>query len=100
MTDTLIKLCGLYENTSQRTGRRYFTGYLGAAKVLMLEVSEAEREEGKPTWTLFIAERPDKAAATTASERAPPPVNRAGSRPQPSTPASGSERPFDDSIPS
>lgn len=96
----LIRLCGLFETTSPRTGRRYFTGFLGHAKVLLLELPEGEREEGRPTWTLFIAARPDKAA----SERSPPLANRARPnaerpRPQPSSPVNATDRPFDDSIP-
>lgn len=56
--NTLIPLAGLYENVSQRIGKRCFTGYLARAKLLMLEVKEPE--PGEPQWTLFIAERPEK----------------------------------------
>ena len=56
MADQLIALAGMYENTSQKTGRRYFTGYLGKAKLVMFEARDAK--EGEPQWTLFIAERP------------------------------------------
>ena len=42
----MIPLAGLYENTSQRTGKTYFTGYLGKAKVLLLKNDRAE--EGQP----------------------------------------------------
>lgn len=58
MTDTLIPLCGLYENTSQKTGRRYFTGYLGKAKLVMFEAKDAK--DGEPQWTLFVGARPER----------------------------------------
>lgn len=56
----IIPLAGLYENTSQRTGKTYFSGYLGKAKVLLLQNDRAE--EGQPGWTLFLAERSQKPA--------------------------------------
>ena len=31
-----VELCRLYENTSQKTGKTYFVGYWGRAKVLLL----------------------------------------------------------------
>ena len=60
MNDQLIPLTGLYENTSQKTGKKYYSGVLGRAKILLLE--NKEKEEGKPGWTLFIAERQEKRA--------------------------------------
>ncbi|WP_130471414.1 hypothetical protein [Candidatus Magnetaquicoccus inordinatus] len=55
----LIKLAGLYENQSQRSGETYFAGYLGSAKVVVLRDKNAE--PGKPTWSLCIQEREPKA---------------------------------------
>lgn len=52
----MVPLTGMYENTSQRSGKKYFTGYLGRAKLVMLQEDRAA--EGQPGWTLFIAERP------------------------------------------
>lgn len=63
MADQMVKVAGLYENTSQRTGKKYFTGYMGAAKVLIFEARNPE--EGGPTWDLFIAERGERRPATT-----------------------------------
>ena len=54
----LVKLTGLYENQSKKTGDTYFVGYLGAAKVLILRDTRAE--PGKPGWGLFIQEREPK----------------------------------------
>ena len=53
----LVPLAGLYENTS-KNGNRYFSGYLGKARVVMLEDKNAK--EGEPGWTLFVQERPQK----------------------------------------
>jgi hypothetical protein len=59
MQDTLIKLCGLYENVSKTTGKKYFVGNLSfTAKLLLLENKDAK--EGEPQWTLFLAEREQK----------------------------------------
>ncbi|MBF0400752.1 MAG: hypothetical protein HQL80_07035 [Magnetococcales bacterium] len=54
----LIKLAGLYENQSQRSGETYFAGYLGSAKVVVLRDKNAE--PGKPGWSLCIQERDPK----------------------------------------
>lgn len=54
----LVKLTGLYENKSAKTGDPYFVGYLGAAKVLLLRDKKAA--EGQPGWSLFITPRPEK----------------------------------------
>lgn len=53
----LVPLAGLYENTS-KNGNRYFSGYLGKARVVMFEARDAK--EGEPGWTLFVQERPEK----------------------------------------
>lgn len=53
----LVPLAGLYENTS-KNGNRYFSGYLGKARVVMFENREAK--DGEPGWTLFVQERAEK----------------------------------------
>jgi hypothetical protein len=58
----LVKLAGLYENKSARTGDNYFVGYLGAAKVLLLRDKKAE--PGQPGWSLCITPRPEKREPT------------------------------------
>ncbi|MFZ1415496.1 MAG: hypothetical protein WAS73_13080 [Defluviicoccus sp.] len=63
----LIRLTGLYENRSQKTGEVYFSGVLGGAKILLLKDSRAG--EGQPGWALMIAERPAKPAGTSEGER-------------------------------
>lgn len=66
----LIKLCGLFENTSAKTGKPYYVGYLGAAKLLLLRDDKAA--EGQPQWTLFIAERPERKATSAAGQHQEP----------------------------
>ncbi len=74
MTDAKIELARLYENTSARSGKTYFVGFLGKAKVLMLKDEKAA--EGQPSWVLFLAERPEKRTdAAYASRRAEGPAH-------------------------
>ena len=54
----LVKLTGLYENQSQRSGETYFSGYLGAVKVVVLRDKNAE--PGKPGWSLCVQEKEPK----------------------------------------
>ena len=60
MQDKLIKLCGLYRNVSQKTGKEYFTGNLTLfSKVLIFENPDRQRDKD-PTHILFLAEREQK----------------------------------------
>lgn len=83
----LVKLTGMYENQSQRTGATYFAGYLGTAKVLLLKDSKAE--PGQPGWSLMIQEREHKATngqGVTAQQAGPSPrqgYNAGSNRPEP-----------------
>ena len=54
----LVKLTGLYENVSQKTGETYYTGFLGSAKVVILKDKQAE--PGKTTWNLCVQEKETK----------------------------------------
>jgi hypothetical protein len=54
----LVKLTGMYENTAAKSGRRYFVGYLGGVKLLLLENTKAE--PGEPGWNLCITARPER----------------------------------------
>ena len=57
MQDKLIKLCGLYRNLSQKTGREYFTGNLTLfSKVLVFENPD-RKNDNDPTHILYLAER-------------------------------------------
>ena len=53
----MVPLAGLYENTS-KNGNRYFSGYMGKARIVMFEARDAK--DGEPGWTLFVQERPEK----------------------------------------
>ena len=63
----LIRLTGLYENRSQKTGEVYYAGVLGGAKVLLLKDNRAA--DGQPTWALFIQERAPKPAGNAEGGR-------------------------------
>jgi len=63
MQDKLIKLCGLYRNVSQKTGKEYFTGNLTLfSKVLIFENPEKQTDTD-PTHILYVAEREPKTGA-------------------------------------
>jgi hypothetical protein len=65
MSEKLIPLCRLYENTSKTTGKRYLVGALSfTSKVLILRNDEAK--DGEPQWTLYLAERTQKPQPATA----------------------------------
>lgn len=58
--DTLIKLADLYENTA-KSGGRYFVGYMGGVKLLLMKRKDAK--DGEPQWALHVAERSPRPAA-------------------------------------
>jgi hypothetical protein len=59
MPDKLIPLCGLYENVSKQTGKRYFTGTLSYTSKLLIFAND-DAKEGEPQWQVFLAEREAK----------------------------------------
>jgi hypothetical protein len=59
MQDKLIQLCGLYENISKTSGKKYLVGNLSfSSKVLIFPNDNAR--EGEPGWTLFVTVREPK----------------------------------------
>jgi hypothetical protein len=57
-----VALATLHKRTSQ-SGRTYFTGFMGKARVLLFEDAEAERPEWSDgVFTLFVQEQPAKDA--------------------------------------
>ena len=80
----LVKLTGLYENTSQKTGERYFTGFLGSAKVVILLDKKAE--PGKTTWNLCIQEKEPKPDTAPTPYAQPPARYAAPPAPQAAQP--------------
>ena len=66
-SDTLIKLCGMFENET-KDGRQYFSGVLGGVKVLLFK--DRNSAEGVPQWSLMIAPRPPKEGTITTARPA------------------------------
>ena len=50
-----VKLTRLYERASKKTGNQYFTGRLGAAKIVVLK-SKDVTEEGGAIWDVLLQE--------------------------------------------
>jgi hypothetical protein len=63
MTDQqqqLVKIAGMFENTSA-AGNTYYVGVAAGMKFLLFK--NREQAEGTPGWTLFITQREDKKQA-------------------------------------
>ena len=81
--DAKVLLGRLYEKTSSK-GNRYFTGRLGAARVVMLLDAHAEGTD--PTWQLFVQDGDDKGKGKQPLADHPP---EARQRPQEARHGSG-----------
>ncbi len=74
----MIRIAGLYERTSEKTGVKYLTGRLNVgARVLVLQNLRATATDAPP-WEMFIAEAPstltpEKVAAWKAQQPADKP---------------------------
>ena len=74
----MIKIAGLFERTSEKTGVKYLTGRLNVgARVLVLQNLRATATDAPP-WEMFIAEAPstltpEKVAAWKAQQPADKP---------------------------
>jgi len=93
----MIRIAGLYEKTSEKTGVKYLTGRLNVgARVLVLQNLKATATDAPP-WEMFIAEAPNTLTPQqTAAWKAQHPVgkpdllvHRAGDR---APPAPGPQR--------
>lgn len=99
--DNMIKLTGLFENTS-KAGNKYFVGVLGGAKLVMLENKRRENDND-PHWTLFVTEQPERKQTGQAKRQTP--QQRADDAQRPvaaATPPAGttdSDTPFNDPLP-
>ena len=51
----MIRLTGMYERTSAKTGLMYFTGRLNMGSRMLL-LPNLKAEEGDPPWELFLAD--------------------------------------------
>ena len=59
-----VKLTTLWQRRSERTGKTYFSGSLGAARILVLKDERAEVPDGADgIWTVFLDEPPQRQAA-------------------------------------
>jgi hypothetical protein len=62
MNNDKVKLFTLYERQSQKSGRRYLTGRLGAASVIVFEDDRTEKNEGTlAIWDVYVQPTPDSA---------------------------------------
>ncbi len=73
----MIKLTGMYERESAKSGLQYFTGRNNRQTRFLL-LQDLQATEGAPGWTLFLAEAedtltPEKVAAWKASHPADKP---------------------------
>ena len=87
-----VRLGRLFEKTSAR-GNRYFTGRLGAARVLMFASGEAG-DDGSPIWDLYVQEVEDKRSETRPARASGEMPSARSVRPPPLQPRQ--ERPFRD----
>lgn len=81
MTDRqpLVPLCGLFERTS-KSGRRYFSGLLGSARILVFENSTHNPDDPKsPTHSVFIQERVASSDHKPAVASKPPATSQTSS---------------------
>ncbi len=86
MSDTLIRLAGLFECESA-TGNKYFTGLLnGGAKLVMLK-NNYKTADNEPDWNLYLTERQRQDVAeshkTPAALQEPTPRKRRARRSKP-----------------
>jgi len=80
MTDTLVKLCGMWqrERRGNTEGQFYLVGRLGAAEILGFK-NHRKQSDDDPDWNFFLTE-PTPRQGAQESERAPQPSEgRAGS---------------------
>lgn len=85
-----IKLTRLYERTS-KSGNRYFSGRLGAAKILVFK-SRDTTDDGAPIWDVVLNEaKPSepKVQRAETNSAAPTPIDQ----------RSGFDKQLDDEIP-
>lgn len=78
-----MRLMTLIERVSQKTGKTYFTGYLGDAQVVVLkdERCESPRYGGVAEWVVFANEREQRRAAASSRQESgdePRDLTRAG----------------------
>lgn len=63
MRHPLTQICGVWENVSKRTGKTYFVGRLGDAKILVLENNDREEGSNQPTHNIVMQHAPREKAS-------------------------------------
>ncbi len=71
MSDTLVRLCGLWENTS-RAGQTYLTGKLNRAVRLVAFKNNRKEKETDPDFVLFLRQDDDTKERKQANDMAMP----------------------------
>ena len=76
----MMEFCGLWENTS-KAGKKYYSGRLGNAKLMLFKVPDEKRTERGPAMRIMIAPWetreapgtpiPDKATSSPADDDIP-----------------------------
>jgi hypothetical protein len=88
----MVKLAELWQRKSAKTGKTYFSGFLGDVQVLMFRGGEITRPNAEvvQTWRLFVQERdPERRPQQKREQRADPGQHDAGNP----------DAPFDDEVP-
>ncbi len=73
MSDTLIRLAGLYECES-KAGNKYFTGLLNSGVKLVMFQNKRREKDNDPHWLLYLTERerPEQKEGKPTLEQAKP----------------------------
>jgi len=92
--DGKVLLGRLYERTSQR-GNRYFSGRLGAARIMLFKDDKADDDNA---WQLFVQDGDDKAAQARQEGQGQEKVTRTTRKRSKATsaPENASDKPFHD----
>ncbi len=68
MNNNMVKIGGLYEQTSKKTGRIYLTGRFGfGAKLLILPNADKDKPDAAPNvphWNVFVVPIEDEPRAS------------------------------------
>src|SRR5687767_11095812 len=82
-----VKLTTLWQRRSSRTGKTYFSGYLGSARVIVLKDERADVPDGADAiWNVFVEEAPPRQSASKpprtieATAAVPPSATSGGQR--------------------
>jgi hypothetical protein len=81
MAENKVKLTTLWQRRSTRTGKTYFSGYLGSARVVVLKDERATVPEGADgIWSVYVEEKQEQAEVPRRRESLRQPVGEGGQR--------------------